>query len=196
MAQINLLKQTSNTGNFWSSGPKIFVRLFLLVLLALVGYYVWLYIDLSSTGNQITSEQNKINADQQAALSIPNRDELFTRQQQVKDLESLIGGHVYWSQFFPELAKVTLKNASYSNMSVSTAGDLTLSATVPTLEDLDKYMQVFDQPEFNKNFYDVRIAGFTKIQSKTSTAVQFSVRMKYNGGIIQYQNPTKTKASN
>lgn len=191
MAQINLLKQSGGTGNFSNLLPKIIVRLFALVLAALIGYYVWLFIDLNNVNKQIAQAQDKTNNDRQVVSSITNRSELYTRQLQLKNLQGLISKHVYWSQLLPEIARVTLKSASYKNLNVSDKGDLLLNVSVPTLIDLAKYMEIFDIADYNKNFDNIRVGGFSQVQDKGVTSIQFQVSMKFNPQIIQYQEPKK-----
>jgi len=187
LAQINLLKQGSGPTNFYRTGLKIVARLFLLLLIGLIGYYVWQYIDLKNTDKLLVETQNKSADEKKQALGIPGRDELFVRQEQVKDLTALVGNHLYWSQLLPKLAEVTLKTANYKNLSVSPDGTLTLNATVPSLQDLAKYIEVFDLPQFNKNFSKVQIGGFSRVQSADSADYQFTVHMSFNTDILKYQ---------
>ena len=187
MAQINLLKQSTQTHSFIDNTPKILARIFLVVLSLLIIYYLWLFFSSKSIDSQTAKATAKINADTQSALNMKNRDEVLTRQQQVKSLAGLISSHVYWSQLFPELARVTLKTASYSSLKVGLNNDLGLTVTVPSLADLDKYMQIFNLASFNQNFSEIRIGGFNKIQGVNSNSVQFQVLMKYSPGLIQYK---------
>lgn len=187
MPQINLLKQTRNADSFLAESPKIIVRIFLVILLALAGYYVWLFVDLNKTNNTLAETQSKINADKQKALNIKKRDEILTRQLQLKALAGIINQHTYLSQLMPEVATVTLKKANYHNLSADSSGVLSLDVTVPSIDDMDKYMQVFDLPIFNENFSDIRIGGFNTVQGKDSSSVHFQVSMKFNPAIIQYK---------
>jgi len=192
LAQINLLKQTNNSGaggGLKESSVKIFVRLFVVVFLALVIYYGWLFFQSKSIDGKISSVQTQISGQTQQALSLTGRGELLTRQQQLQNLNTLVAAHVYWSQIFKPLADATLNNASYSSFQVGTGNDLILSATVPGLTDLDRYMQVFNLPQFNQNFSDIRISGFTIVRGKNSSSVKFNVQMQYNPNLIQYHNP-------
>lgn len=191
MAQINLLKQTSSDTNFLDAGPKILARALAIILALLVVYYIWLFIDLNRTENKTLETRAKINADKQLALDMPNRDEFLTRQLQLKGLEGLIGGHPYWSQLLPELSRVTLKNASYKSLTAGSGGEVALSVSVPTLADMSKYMEIFDLPEFNQNFSNIRIGSFSKVQDKTSTSIQFQVKMEYSPELIQYHKQTQ-----
>lgn len=186
MAQINLLKQPDSDSNLWSTIPKIFARVLAVVLLLLIGYYGWLYLDSNKVDREIVRLKAKINADRETAFSAPRRDELLTRQLQLKDVADLIASHVYFSQLMPKLANVTLKKASYSSLRVGVEGQLILSVNVPSLEELDKYLQVFNVPEINQYFSDIRISSYHKVQDKISTSISFQVTMKYNPGIIVY----------
>jgi hypothetical protein len=190
MAQINLLKQSSTGGDLEKNVPKFLIWVFLVVLVLLLSYYGWLFFESKSIDNKIAAAQTQIQSDSQTALADKGRGELLTRQQQLQSLSGLIAAHIYWSQLFKPLADATLKNASYSSLTVGTDNDLTLSVTVPTLQDMDKFMQVFNLPEFDQNFSDIRIGGFTKSQDKNSTSIKFEVKMQYNPKIIQYQSPS------
>lgn len=190
MAQINLLKQSSTGGGLNKDISKILIWVFLVILALLLAYYGWLFFESKNIDNKIGAAQIQINNDNQAALAAKGRGELLTRQQQLRSLSGLIASHIYWSQLFKPLAAATLKNASYNSLTVSSGNNLTLSVTVPTLEDVDKYMQVFDLPQFYQNFSDVNIGGFSKFQDKNSTSIKFEVKMQYNPKIIQYQPPS------
>jgi hypothetical protein len=189
MAQINLLKQTNTTHNYGNATAKILVRVLLVVLVGLLAYYAWLFIDLKKTNADIAAMEEKVIGEKQAVLDIKNRNQLYTRQMQVQNLEKLVGAHTYWSGFFPEIARVTLKTAGYKNLTVRSDGTLVLGAVVPTLADLAKYMQVFDHPDFNKNFSNVKIGSFSQVQNDEATTIEFQVNMDFDPAIIQYQQP-------
>lgn len=188
VAQINLLKQTRGPGAYFGIFPKMLVRLFWAVLILLLGYYGWLFFDARSAQNKIIQAQNKISADLREAPGLERRQELLTRQAQLSHLSGLVEGHVYWSRLLPELASSTLKTVNYKSLTASKDGGVSLNAMVPSLEDLAKYMQVFDLAEFNENFSNIRIGGFSKVQGKTSTSIQFQVRMDYNPELIKYHD--------
>jgi hypothetical protein len=190
VAQINLLKQSKFGNDTGANIPKILVWLFLAILILVFAYYGWLFFQSKSIDGKVLAATTQTNNDSQAALDLKGRDELFTRQQQLQILSGLITAHVYWSQLFSPLADATLKNASYSSLTVGKDTDLNLNVTVPTLEDLYKYTQIFNLPQFNQNFSDVRIGGFTKVQNKNSASIKFDVRIKYNPKIIQHQTPS------
>lgn len=192
MAQINLLKQKTTNEAFWSILPSIMAKLLGVGVVALIGYYIWLFITLGSIGKQIVSEQQAMVAAQQKASNVFNRNEVYTRQAQLQQLSGLIGKHFYWSNLFPALAKVTLKNASYGSLTATKEGSLTLSVKVPDLVSVDKFLQVFDQPDFSKNFNNLRLGAFRKLQNDPvtgqSSGYQFDVLMNFNPEVIQFNN--------
>ncbi len=188
MAQINLLKQAAPERNLWTILPKVFAKILLAVLVVLLAYYGWLILESNKVAKNIVSVENQIVEQKKTGLNMPKRDEVLIRQQQMQGITDVVNSHVYWSKLLPALAKVTLKKASYSNIKVGTDGVLTMGVNVPTVADLDKYLQVFDLPAFNENFSDVRVGGYYKEQGKdNSSSIKFDVIMKYNPAIIQYK---------
>lgn len=188
MAQINLLKQTSSTSENWEILPKLLVRFLVAVFIFIICYYVWVVISLSSTKREIIKIKNNIEAKKAESLNVKGRNEVFTRQQQLNAFSGLVGAHLYWSQILPKIAGATLKTASYSDLKIGDTGDLKLTVNVPDLQSLDKYLQVFNLPQINKNFSDVNISGFHKIQTKDATSISFEVSMKYNPTLVQYSD--------
>ncbi len=193
MAQINLLKQKTVSENLWETLPGIFLKLLLVVALGVLAYYAWLYIKINKVNAEITTikEQNAKNLS--TAFSLGQRDEVLSRQAQLKEFSSLVDKHVYWSHLLPEVAKVTLKTASYSSLRGVADGSMTLSVAVPSLNDLDKYLQVFDQPQFNKNFSDVKMGGFHKLVEEGTAMVKFDVQLKYNPNLLLYQSANNSQ---
>ncbi len=128
---------------------------------------------------------------QQTVSGVNNRDELYTRQAQLQQFDGLIGKHLYWSNLFPALAKVTLKQASFTSISATKDGQLDVAVSVPDLLAVDKFLQVFDRPEFNANFNNLRIGAVGKIVSGGQTAYSFDARFNFNSSLLQYQDPSK-----
>jgi hypothetical protein len=56
---------------------------------------------------------------------------------------------------------------------------------VPSLEDLDKFLQIFDNPKFNENFTSVRVSALGKIKEDEKTTYRFDLRMKFNPQLIK-----------
>lgn len=184
MAEINLLKTPGVAQNPWQSISTWVVRVLAVGALVVLVYYVYLFIQVGSANKKITQVQTDISKGKAAALSQIGRDELLIRQEQLKDFTDLSSGHAYYSSLLPALAKITLKNAYYTSISVSSDGKLNMQVVVPSLGDLDKFLQVFNQPEVVKNFYNLRMAGFSKAGDQTGTVYNFSVQMDFNRAIL------------
>jgi hypothetical protein len=188
--QINLLKQNTSTNGLQvlASTPKIIVRLLLVVFLAVLAYYGWLFVQSGNITKQSADLQIKMNSEANDAKNVARRDELLTRQLQIQDLQGVVASHLYWSKIFAELARVTLKTASYDTMQITGDGSVSLSAQVPSLLDLDKYLQVFDLPDFNKYFSNVRVSQFSQTQNPTTGAsgIMFQLKMDYDPSLISY----------
>src|SRR6185503_10547295 len=101
MPQINLLKQKSASENFLQVFPAIVVKLLAVGVLALGGYYGWQFIVIKNINKQILDEQRRISAAESKVKDVGNRDELYTRQSQLQQLDGLISKHIYWSNLFP-----------------------------------------------------------------------------------------------
>lgn len=205
MAQINLLKQKTDNVEQASVFLGLFAKLLIAILIAALSYYVWLFFAVRSTDADITSVSRNISDIKSQALKNENRGELLARQQQLQQLDNLISAHPYWSSLLPSLAKVMLTKATLSNVKAENDGSIVLSTTLPSLEDLDKFLQVFDNAKFNQNFYDVKIGSFhllpasgappattggarTGTEPESSTIVKVDVSMKFNPQILIYQN--------
>jgi len=192
LAQINLLKQQKeSTSDILQTVTSISVKVLAFALLAVVVYYGYLYFNARAKTKKISDIQATIAAEQKDLGDPAERSKLFTRQQQLQELMKLVSSHPYWSSLLPVLAKSTLNSANYMKIQALTDGTLSLSVTVPSNEDLDKYLQVFDLPQFYNNFYDIRIGSISKTQVGNTLMTQFDVTMKFNTAILQKNGGAK-----
>ncbi len=192
MPQINLLQpKKKSPDELWRAVSVWSVRFLIVVLLAVIAYYVVLLLQLHGKNNNIATLQQQILAEQQDLAKITGKDELFTRQQQLQQLMTLVNSHGYWSGLLPALAKATLKSSNFISFQAMNDGTISMSVSVPAIEDLDKFLQVFDLPEFNQNFYDIKISSIGKSVVGTQLLTQFNVNMKYNTAILQPQATVK-----
>ena len=102
----------------------------------------------------------------------------------MKEFVALAGAHKYFSEIFLPIAKVTLKTAQFSTLKVSAGGNLSLTATVPSINDVDKFIQVFSLPQFYENFTNVRIGSLSRIQDEQGVSYRFEITMSYNPQLI------------
>lgn len=190
MAEINLLKQKGSSSSFITSLPGLVAKLLILGLIGLVGYYGWLFVDDNKTSNDLATAQAQIAQDQQQVSSVSDRQELYVRQQQLQQVNNLSTKHLYWSYLLPALAKVTFNSAAYSNIQATKDGDITVSVTVPDLESIDKFIQVFDLPEFTKNFNNLRMGAFHKSSDGDKTVYTFDAQFNFNPSLLKLPNST------
>jgi hypothetical protein len=185
MADINLLGVENQKTNFARTGAGLAVKVLVAIVIIVIGYYIYLRVQINRTRSAIKSAQAQTEKAKADALANKDRGELLTRQGQLQSLDKLIKGHLYWSGLLPELAGVTLKSSSYASFKADAAGTLTLDVLVPTYADADKYLQIFNLPEFNKQFSDVKVIAITKVQQETSVQIDLNLQLKFNPEFIR-----------
>ncbi len=186
MPDINLLQSESHDiGSEVSNIAKIFARLLVLgVALVIIAYGTMYFVDWS-TQKKLEKSNSAIQAKQTEILANKDRNELVTRQEQIQELETLIDNHLYWSYLIPELARVTLKSARYTNIEAKNDGNINLTVNLPSYEDIEKFLQIFDLPEYNQQFSNVRIVSINKTQTDTSIETQLNVQLTFNPAFIK-----------
>lgn len=205
MAQINLLDTEKKHNSLpWERLLSAIVKLLVVVLILVLVYYGYAYFRSKVLAENIYNLQNKIVEMQNKILRHPDRQELLTRQGQIKEIETLFKNHSYWSKLLPELARVTLKNATYLAFSGNQDGSAHLVVSVPSYTDFDQFLQVFDMPEFNENFSDVKITSVSKYLVGDVSGTKFEVNIKYDSDYIkkapeklpETQLPTDSQTTN
>ncbi len=186
MSEINLLHSDAVSGE--SSGgyiATIVSRVLLVLLIVAVIGYAFLYIYGWSTEKTLTNVKQQVQTLQSEALANTDRNELVTRQEQIIELETLISEHVYWSYLLPELARVTLRSAQYTDIEATKDGKLNLAVSLATYPDVEKYMQIFDLPEYNQQFSNVRILGIDTVQKEASIEILLRLQLNFNPEYIK-----------
>ncbi len=185
MAEINLLKQKSSGQNLAASLPSFLAKFLIVVALGVLAYYGWLFFAQKKAATEVAQLQTEIASAKKDALGRPERFELLTRQGQLKELGALSGNYEYFTQLFKPLADNTLKRAQYTGIKADSDGNIVLSAVVPSLEDLDKYFQLFNTSDFSANFSNVQVGGFYKVKDKTGEHYTFDIKMQFDPGLIK-----------
>ena len=188
MAQINLLKQNKPSALASVGLVSVVSKLAIVGLLAMAAYYGWLTFRQRDLKRGIEQVSQQIEEQKQELSQVSERDEILTRQSQIKEFDSLINGHMYWSQLLPELANVTLKNASYLSFKAQNEGTMSLDVKVPSIAELDKFLQAFDSPKLNRYFSDLKIGGINKVLDGDESYVSVSVQLKYDPHLLEYQS--------
>lgn len=192
MPQINLLKQQKkNSVDVLQTVASFSVKFLTFILVAVIAYYGYLFYKTHEQDTAMAKLQQDIIAEQKNTVNIDDQNELYTRQQQLQQLLTLVNSHTYWSNLLPSLAEVTLKSSNYLTLQAMNDGTLSLSITVPSTQDLDKFLQIFDLPEFNKNFYDIKVGSIGKTQVGNQLLTKFDVAIKYSPSILQFNNGKK-----
>lgn len=188
MSEINLLQTQTTFHQVKEKGKRWLLRVATLVFLLTLALYGYLFYRDWSGQNQIAEHQAVIAEAQTSLENNKERAELITRQGQLKSVNQLLDEHLFWSGVLPELARVTLSSAEYSVIETSEEGDLNLSVTVPTYADAEKYLQVFDLPEYNRYFSNVRVMALTRSQKDTSLQTTMRLQLTLDPALLKKQN--------
>ena len=186
MPQINLLSTETKQHQLpWEILFTIVARLLVVGVLALFGYYGYIYYNAKTTATKIFQKQNDIISLQNDILNREGRKEVLVRQAQLLEATRLLTNHLYWSQFLPGLARVTLKSSAYIGVSADNKGAARLSVVVPDYTNFDKYLQVFDSKDFNTNFSNVHVINVSKYEVDGIAGVKFDVELTYNLALLK-----------
>lgn len=186
MADINLLTTEVTTGVSLTRRTGVIVaRLLAVLLILLIGLYLFLFIRVRSTDSSIIATQQKTRQAQQEALNNKDRQQLVIRQAQLQHIDTLLKDHLYWSYLLPELSRITLQSAHYATLEVDSTGKLAMNVSVPNYAELDKFLQVFDLPEYNSQFSNVKVLSITKAQEGELITLQARVQLTFNPAFIK-----------
>jgi len=188
MAQINLLDSEAQT-RFKGHGYSWLARAMGVILVLVVLSYVYFYFHQRSLQNKINQVRGKTVTAQNEITANTARNELLTRQGQLISLNPLIKNHVYWSGLLPELARVSLRQSTYSSIEAISNGNLILSIKLPTYADMDKFLQIFDLPEYNRQFSNVRVLSINKAAEEGQISYLMRVQLTFNPDFIKNANP-------
>jgi hypothetical protein len=179
MAQINLLGAQEKTTNYAKALSSFIAKILALILVLVLAYYAFLFVKGNSQTKQVAKLEQEITRVEQDIQTNSDKNQVFTRQAQLKDLGLLARQHIYWSGIIPELARVTLKTASYTSFLSKENGDISMVVEVPSYEELDKFLQVFDLPQYNQQVNNVRVDSVTKVQKDDALRISAKVTFSY-----------------
>ena len=187
MADINLLEQRTAFGQVKERGKRWLLRLVTLVFVLTLALYGYLFYSEWNSEKQIAENQSVIAKAQSELENNQQRGELITRQAQVKNANQLLNDHLFWSGLLPELARVTLTQAQYSSVETSTTGDVFLTVTVPTYAEAEKFLQVFDLPEYNQQLSNVRILALGQVEKDNVLQTTMRLQLTLNQDLLKRQ---------
>ncbi|MBP9686549.1 MAG: hypothetical protein KBD66_01990 [Candidatus Doudnabacteria bacterium] len=185
MPQINLLGQDAerSTTSF-GKGPVYIVRVFALLFLLLLALWGFLVLRVKMNTTKAQELSASIQKAQDEIVAMPAWRQVVVRQGQVKAAEGLLDGQQFWSRLLPELARVTLQSASYLSFSADARGTARMSVSTPSYAEFDKFLQVFDLPQFNNQFSEVTVSSVEKYQQGDSQLIRFDVAVTYDTAFL------------
>lgn len=180
MAEINLLDSQAHSSVIQAQGKlwllRVVTGVFVLVILSYLALLVYGFI----TDKNISTAESKVSEYQAQFNNNKQKEEVLTRQGQLKNINQLLAAHKYWSPLLPELARVTLTSAKYTSISTDAKGGLELTVSTPSYAEAEKFLQVFDLPEYNKQFSNVRLLALTKSQEANLLQTTMRLRLTLN----------------
>ncbi len=186
MAEINLLNNDrSNSGINTDFIAVVFARILLLLVIVAAIVYGLLFFFNWRSNSKLETTNKEVQKLESEALSNKDRNELVTRQEQLTHLEKLVDDHVYWSYLLPELSRVTLKSAKYTRIEADKQGKLNLTVSLPSYSDMDKYLQIFDLPEYNQQFSNVRVVGIDTEQEESALLTSLQLQLTFNKAYLK-----------
>lgn len=185
MSDINLLQTQSNIHAIKATSQKWLLRIVTLVLVVALLMYGYLMFMSWNNSKKIKIVQDQINQVKSELDANKQRSELVTRQGQLKQVNELLAKHQYWSLFLPELARVSLASSQYTNIDLDQNGDLLLSVSFPSYQDAEKYLQVYDLPEYHKYFSNVKVLALSKLQQDNSLKVLMRLGLTLNPELLK-----------
>lgn len=189
MADINLLGLEKKQPTLpWQTLSTIIFRLLMVVLVLVFVTWGGLYYLTKASQNQIFDTQNAIKEQTAKLADLPERKQVLARQAQLKAYNSVLSEQAHWSYFLTsKLAPVTLNSARYVSINTDNEGRIHMNVSVPSYVDLDKFLQIFDYPELNKVFTDIKVTALSKSQVGDKTEIRFDVSMQYNPQAIRVE---------
>lgn len=186
MAQINLLNKGANDrANISSIISQIIFWLVLLGLIAISAYYIYLYFNTRKVNSSIIEAQNAVKEITDHINTNSSRDEIITRQGQIKEYQQLDKNRIKWSQFIPELARITLNEVRYSSITATSDGKLELQAVTRDYKSVDRFLSVFEDKSYNRCITDVKLLSLSKTQSAQSLETRFTVQISFNPAMLK-----------
>jgi|GEM_PF-417868 hypothetical protein len=138
---VQQLNQGSSRSPGWSSGIILFAGSIFFIIIFIYaglkfGYEPYLNSQLSSLQGQAQKLGQSVSASDEASL--------VTFYSQISNIQSLIKGHVFFSQFLTWLEQNTEGNIYYTNMSFASGDQITLSGVAKTSADITEQVAAFE----------------------------------------------------
>lgn len=140
MQEINLLKNRLKDTTFvWERRNRLLITLLSIFLAVVVGAVAVLYFLSNNLINQIDSvraENVQIQSDINSHQAELKQAQSF--QAQLKNMDKMLAGHLFWSKFFDEFSKLTFTRTQFVNVVADTQGKIHAEGRVGSYTDLGK----------------------------------------------------------
>lgn len=187
MADINLLDSQAHTNVIRAKSKQWLLRVVTIVFVAALLLYAGLFVMSWRADKKIADTKRAIEDAFSVIQNNDQRKELITRQGQLKNINQLLTTHLYWSGLLPELARVTLTSAQYTSISANDDGTIELTVTVPSYSEAEKFLQVFDLPEYNQHFSNVKVMSLAKTEQGNLLATAMRLNLTLNPDFLKKQ---------
>lgn len=169
----------------WKSSIRLFVSYFIVLLLILVGSFVYItYLEAEKEKKADTYEDTIRSLQTSIASQEKDVENGLTLQKKVAALEGLLDRHIYWTNFFEYLEKNTLDKVYYSGFGGGVDGEYSLSATA---EDAyftaTEQLKSFREDKFSKEV-DISSLSASEEEEGTGKTIGFNLQLKVDPDIF------------
>lgn len=189
MAEINLLQtdkpKTSNRDIY-----GILNKVGTILLIVVIGFYVYLFVAQSQVNKQITVEQEKNQQITEEIKKIPKYQEFLATQTKIKNIKTILDNHLAWSKFIQAFSNATLNTATYKKFVAKNDGTATINGSVPDFKNLDKLIDGFQLPEFDF-IKEVKLTNVSLAETDSTSAIDFNLNVIFNKNLLVWDKNQK-----
>lgn len=185
MAEINLLRnelQTNRQLSLNRAGKIAAYIVITLVILEGLFYGGLLLYEYGMNKKIMALEQENANTDLEISKTEKDRLKAIALQSRIKGLDLLLDQHIFWSEIFKELEKVTYKQAKFSGLEGDEGEQrIIVSGEVASYEDLAKLILGL---KTSGQIKDVTLEN-SALASGEEQVYSFSLELKFDPKILQ-----------
>ena len=186
---VNLIP-TSITVRSWSQLRNLFLSVIvgtIVLLIAAFGGLLWWDQEIERQTSEVDA---KIHIAEGEVLKFQGlKDQIAATESQIKDIETLLGKHVYWTQFFTLLEKYTVTDVYFDRFTAGVNGNLTLNAHGKDFSTAARQLKLLQSPEAKEFVTAVGINGVTDSDQGTT----FTLDLTLNSKLFYYANASSTQ---
>ncbi|MFH0873493.1 MAG: hypothetical protein V1846_01485 [Candidatus Komeilibacteria bacterium] len=186
---VNLIP-TSITVKSWSQVQSIFFTAIIVTVIVMAAAYGGLLLWDREIERQTAEVDTKIQTAETEILKFQGlKDQIAAIENQIRDIESLLGKHIYWTQFFTLLEKYTVTDVYFDRFASGISGNLTLTAHGTDFMTAARQLKLLQSPEAKEFITSVNI---NSVQDSGS-GVTFSIDLQLNNQLFYYAHASSTQ---